>query len=212
MISRLEEDVPARNGVPTADQYERAVSKGVAELARQAGPVKVTTLSIISGTAAYTLPSDYIGMVSLAKLTNPGGVIVSGATLIPVPSTLSERYTISGGTITFYPTPTYTLDRQLVYRGGWTLDEGDYDFDEAEAELVLLHGAATALLWQAWAAAQEAWEYQIGDERVSKRTLSQEIEARAKAAMAEFKAGLLTYRGGSGAMAIRSDYTLDAYE
>lgn len=201
--------MPARNSVPSLDQYERAITRAVTDFNKKAGPVKVTTLSIVSGTASYALPTDYISLVALAKLTNPGGIVVSGQTLIPISSSFSERWTISGGQITFYPTPTYTLSRQLTYRSGWILSAGAYGFGEDEAEIILLHAAATALGVQAFAAAQEAWEYQIGDEKVSKRALSQELEARGKNALERYEKALQDFSGKAQGM--RSHYDLDAY-
>lgn len=182
LVSRLQSDVPARNSVPTEEQYERAVTEAVADFSRRAPMEKMSSVSVVSGTAAYAMPSDFVRLVGLESLTNASGVIINDSGIIPVSSSFSERLMVNGTTLTIYPTPTYTMERDLWYQAGYILGDDDAyaDLDEAGAALVLMLATAKALGWQANAAAMEAWQYQIGDERVSKERLAEAIRNQAK--------------------------------
>jgi hypothetical protein len=182
LVSRLQSDVPARNSVPSAEQYERAVTEAVADFSRRAPVEKISSVNVVSGTAAYTLPTDFVRLVQLESLTIANGVIVNDTGIIPVSSSFSERLMVSGTTLTIYPTPTYSMERDLWYMAGYVLDNSDAypDLDEAGAALVMMLATAKALSWQANAAALEAWQYQIGDERVSKEKLADALRAQAQ--------------------------------
>jgi hypothetical protein len=206
----LEDDVPARNSVPSNSQYQRAVKTAVEDYSRRRSLTKLTVLSIVNGTASYDLPDDFLGVIELATLTSQDGVLVSGAGLIPVNATFEERYYITGLTITFDPTPTYTLDRDLWYKAGYALgaDSAYTDMTEAVAGVVLLKAASLALGWQANAAAQEAWQYAIGDERVSKERLAAALEARALKMRDEYEEGV---EAETGAVGMRAKYDSRGY-
>jgi hypothetical protein len=169
----------------------------------------------VNGTASYTLPTDFTALVRLSGLTVTDGIINAGS-LIPVLPGYKERSVIADGVITFYPTPTYTLSRNLIYKAGWVLDVNE-EYDEmgdAESGVILLLAAAKCLGWQAAKAAQEAWSYQIGDERVSKEKLADSLSARAAGLRADYLDSVKIYagRGGQGTLAQRSSYDLGAYE
>jgi len=211
LVTRLQADVPARSGAPDSSQYEQAVRDAVSDFNRRAPMEKVAMLSIVSGTAAYSLPADFVRVISLQSLTEPGGVIVSGSGLIPTSATFRERYTIAGLTITFYPTPSYALARELWYAAGHVLDGDDAypDMTSDVAGQVMLKAQAIALMLQANKAAQEAWSYQIGDERVSKEKLAAELRAQAQAAEQRYLQKVAG--GGVGTIGLRADYRPDEY-
>src|SRR4051812_19286525 len=99
LVARLEADVPAVSSVPSADQYSQAVKDAVADLSRRASVTRVSTLTIVAGTASYALPSDFQRLIRLAQigavypLTPPplgwgdswpnGGTIITPQGLIP---------------------------------------------------------------------------------------------------------------------------------
>jgi hypothetical protein len=58
---------------------------------------------------------------------------------------------------------------------------------------------------QANKAAQEAWSYQIGDERVSKEKLAAELRAQAQAAEQNFL-DQVAGAGAGGTIGLRADY------
>ena len=182
LVSRLQSDVPARNSVPSAEQYERAVTEAVADFSQRAPMEKVSSVSVVNGTAAYTLPADFVKLIGLESLVNASGVLITDSGLVPVSSSFSERLMVNGTTLTIYPTPTYTMARDLWYMAGYILDDDAAyaDMSEAEAALVMMLATAKALGWQANAAALEAWNYQIGDERVSKERLAEALRSQAQ--------------------------------
>lgn len=206
LIAQLQDDVPARNGVPAENQYERCVRNAVADYGRRNPLRKLTTLAIVSGTASYSLPSDFLRVITLESLTSPDGVIISGTGLIPVSATFKERYYITGTTITFDPTPTYTVSRDLWYAATYVLDSSsEYaDMTQAVADTAMLKAQSLALHLQASKAAQEAWQYAIGDERVSKERLSEALAKEAKALDAEYQAAVAAAIGPVG---MRADYS-----
>ncbi|APU89243.1 MAG: hypothetical protein DYG85_06405 [Chloroflexi bacterium CFX1] len=152
LITKLETDVPAVDGVPTDDQYENAVKDAVRAFGERCGVEQVGTLNITSGTATYSLPDDFLRLIAMSALTGVDGVIVSSGGLIPVPLDYEEKWTIRNGQITFYPTPQYTIARTFRYKAGWVLTESDDDYPveeyaemtERESRIVLLAAASFA--------------------------------------------------------------------
>lgn len=205
LVTRLQSDVPARNSVPSATQYEQAVKDAVAEYSRFVPEQKIANLSIVAGTATYDLPDDFQRMIRLASLGGSGGVVVdSNNFLVPMGGLgeVNERYTINGRTITFYPTPTYTLSREYSYTAYHILNSGDYTNLTGEAAgVVMLKAQAICLILQANKAVQEAWQYSIGDERVAKERLAAEMRAQAQLLEQQFIHSAAGQRGQHGTRA-----------
>ena len=91
LSGRLAELVAARNGTPTSAQYDQAVRDAVADFNDRAPRTKITTLTMVAGTASYALPADFLKPIVIESLTTPDGVIISPAGLIPVSATFAER-------------------------------------------------------------------------------------------------------------------------
>jgi len=146
LIARLQTEVPAVENVPTESQYEQAIKDAVTDFSRRCGLKKFGTLTIVAGTASYALPADFMRIILLETLMSSGGVLHSTGGLIAVPATFEESYTISNGTITFKPTPTYSMARDYSYIMKWILTAIDgypdlYEYAEMgedEAQIVLL--------------------------------------------------------------------------
>lgn len=205
LIARLQADVPARGGVPSTAQYEYAVKDAVADFARRCPMTLITTLAIVSGTASYELPDDFLFLIKLDDFTARDGIIHTATGIVPLSSDWNERYTVNGLTITFTPTPSYTLERILRYAAGHVLNESDvypYLTDE-DAGIVLLKAQAIALRKQALAAVTastgEIVEYAIGDERVKKSSPSERLSAAASSLEAAYLAAV--QHGATGARA-----------
>lgn len=189
LVTRLAEAVPAYNGIPSAAQTELAVKDAVADLSGRRSLRKRAGISVTGGIATYDLPADFVSLIRLESLLAEGqGVLNTPQGLIPVPDTFREKVAIAGGHITFYPTPTYTATRVLWYRSGHTVDESDSypDLTDSDARLALLKAQAICLGMQANKAAQAAWQYAIGDERVSKEKLAEALAKRAEALEQEY--------------------------
>ena len=204
--TRLESDVPARGGIPGDEQYERAVRDAVADYGRRNPLRKLTTLSIVSGTATYDLPDDFLRVITLESLTSPDGVIISAEGLIPVSATYSERYYITGTQITFDPTPTFTVSRDLWYAATYVLDDSyEYaDMTEADAGIVLLKARALAKRMQAdGVTAGDIIEYQVGDARVKRADLGKSLSSAAVTLEQEYLAAVAAAIGPVG---MRADY------
>jgi len=208
LITRAQGLASARDGVPSAAQYTQAVKDGVMEYARRCPNKKVATLSIVSGTAAYALPSDFLFLTQVGTLANPSGVIVSDAGLIPVNANWQERWYVTGRTITFYPTPTYSISRDVWYAAGHVLNTaGEYaDLLEEEATIALLKAQAICLSIKANKAADDAWSYGIGDERVSKEKLRAELQAQAEELEGKFEEAVEKRIGVVGTQVGEADY------
>lgn len=211
LVTYLEADVPARDSVPSEGQYEKCVKDAVADYGRRRPLEKITTLDIVNGTAVYDLPTDFLRLIKLERSTiMDGNVIISDEGIIPVSSTYEERYTIAGVQITFYPTPTYTLSRDLRYVAKHVLDESDEypDLLDEDAEIVLLKAQALALQKQANAMAPNAWKYGLGDESVDKTN-----QVRALREQAEFieKQYLEAVRAAVGTRCVRADYDVTGH-
>lgn len=191
LIAELKEEVSVENGVPTDAQYERAVTEATLDFSRRAGSEKITNLQVVSGTAIYDLPADFISLIALESFINSQqilaeyerlgygvpsdfsglvynpGVFVSSEGLIPMPYRFNETYTIRDFKLTIVPTPGYSLVRYLRYKAGWALtgDEGseEYaDMTDEESDIILLKASALCLTKKANALSGGAYKYQIG--------------------------------------------------
>lgn len=192
LVTRLQSEVPVRTytiggvSVNIPADYEQVVKDAVDDYSDRNPMRKRTTLSIISGTASYDLPDDFIRVVMLIPLlANSGDVLVTDAGLIPVNGeSTKEEAVVAGNQLTFYPTPTYTTSRYLWYGAAYILDDDDIyqDMTSAIARVVMIKARALALGFQADKAAQNAYQYQIGDVKISKE---KEADTLAKMARAE---------------------------
>lgn len=143
LLSQLQSEVPAVSSVPTTAQYTQAIKDAAAEFSRRCGLTKFAELSIVSGTAAYSLAADFMKLVMLESLAGADGVIISDAGIIPISSDWEETYQIVNKVITFKPTPTYTLTRDYRYKAAWILTGGSgsetyADMGDDEAQIVML--------------------------------------------------------------------------
>lgn len=170
LVAKLTEDVPAEGGVPSALQYENAIKDAVKDFSEQCGVAQLGTLNIVSGTATYDLPADFLTLIKLMSLGAPDGVLHSAEGLIPVPASFCEKHTLRNGQITFYPTPRYTMARDFSYKAAWILTEATDEYDNAEyetltereARIILLKAQAIALTKQANAQAGTSIKYSFG--------------------------------------------------
>lgn len=209
LVSRLTSLVPARDSVPSTAQYQQAVKDAVADFSARAPMNKVAALSIVSGTATYDLPSDFLRVVDVQSLLNPSGVIITSGGIVPVSADYTERWMVAGRTITFYPTPTYTVTRDVWYAAGHVLSITDtYEsLTDEDAATALLEAQSLALMIKANKAADDAWSYSIGDERVSKEKLAEALRAQAKELHDKYEArAAKAGPGGGGAYGTRAIY------
>ncbi len=167
LITELQEDVPAVDGVPSDAQYERAIKEAVAEFSRKCGLVKNTLLSIVSGTAAYALPADFLKLIEIDDPFNPEhNIMITTTGIIPFGngSVFEEELTIRDRTLTIYPTPAYAADRYMEYKAAWVLDgDNEYPLTDDEAEIVLLKAKAIAFEKISNADAALDMKYSIGN-------------------------------------------------
>ena len=138
----LQSEVPAVNSVPTSDQYDQAIKDAVADFSRRCGKVKNSTLPVVSGTATYTLPSDFLQMIELESPFDPEhNVMITSSGIVPFNSItgFEEEVTIQGLSLTIYPTPEYTVSRFYEYKAGWVLSGGDFvNLGDAETSIVMI--------------------------------------------------------------------------
>jgi hypothetical protein len=204
LVTRLQEDVLAVDGIPTEESYIRMVKEAVRDFSRRCGRVRRAILNIVSGTATYDLATDFLKLINLVSLTAHDGIINSPQGLIPVPLGFCEDYTIDNGQITFYPTPTYTLAREYRYKAGWILTNDVYDtyetMGEEEADIVLMKASASALdsLWRN--SAGQGFRYQIGDEMVDKSGIGDDHKRRSDKAESGYVTACEQYNGNTSRM------------
>lgn len=172
MVADLQEDVPAVDAVPSDAQYERAIKDAVAEFSRLCGLVKNTTISIVSGTATYDLPADFLKKILFESPYDPQhGVMITTTGIIPF-GTLApfdEEITIRNLVMTIYPTPQYTMARYLEYKAAWVLDESDeYPLTDDEVQIVMLKAKAIAFEKINNASASSGIKYTMGNFAVDK--------------------------------------------
>lgn len=201
LVAELESDVPASDGVPSAAQYENAIKDAVRSFSERCGLEQISTLNIVAGTATYDLPADFLALILLESLLMPDGILHSSGGLIPITSTWEERWTIRNGQITFYPTPTYTVARDISYKAGWVLtavdqEYGEYEYaamGEREAQIVLLKAKSFALTKQA--NVSSGMKYSLGAVSVDNSGTAGGLIATAESAEKEFEDACRKYNG-----------------
>lgn len=198
LVSMIEADVPALNGCPTTAQYSQAVRDAVADLGRRAPMTKVAHLAIVSGTASYALPADFSKLIRLTSLATPDGVLVTDV-LIPVPRSTSERHTIANFTITFHPTPAYTMDRALWYAATYALDGDDYtDLTDDLAQIAMLKARAICLAHQASRAAPLSMRIKSGDDDADRTKVAATLREIAQSWQDQYDAAVKRLNGPTG--------------
>ena len=200
LVSRLQSAVPARNSVPSSDDYEQHVQDAVLQLATDVSLIRVATLSVVSGTATYNLASDYLFLIELEGVASPDGVIVSEAGLIPVSAEWDEEYYLDGSTITFDPAPTYTMSRDYRYGAlheltGSAGSETYARLTQNGARVALLYAQYLALQQQAAVVAGDGWRYQIGDEMVDKSNQGRGLASQAAGLLGQYQMAVKPLKG-----------------
>lgn len=204
LVEQLKSEVPARNQIPSDQQYTTAITDAVLDYSNRVPIRKQVDLAIVAGTASYTLPTDFLAYISLDIFLDQAGVLNTPAGLIALPRDFSEEISITGRTLTISPTPTYSTTRTLRYRAFYELDQNsDYDLTSQQAAVIRLKAQATCLNLQANAAAQEAWSYGIGDEKVDKKGVYEALKKQAEAVEKQYREAL---KSGPVDMMRRSNY------
>ena len=209
LVERLAVDVPAEDSVPSNTQYEKAVQDAIRDFSEQCGLVQISTLNIVPGTATYDLPADYLKMIALESFASADGVLISAQGLIPISANWEEQHTIRNGQITFYPTPTFTMARELRYKAAWigtdieaddsVAADTDYEtMSEREARIVLLKAQANALEKQSNALSGQTLKYSLGAVSVDKGSTIEEKRRKADSFNDEYLAACDKYNGQVG--------------
>lgn len=200
LVTRLQSAVPARNSVPSADDYEQHVKDAVLQLSTDVPLLRVATLSIVANTATYNLASDFLFLIELEGVASADGVLISDAGLIPVSAMWEEETYIDGTTITFDPTPTYTMSRDYRYAAIYELTGVDPDetyarMNQNGARLALLYAQYLALTQQANVVAGDGWRYQIGDEMVDKTRQGQGLLTQGQGLLTQYQGAIQSQKG-----------------
>lgn len=201
MAARLEQAVPANNGVPA--DYEKLVRDAVWQLSQDAPLMKRGSIAIVSGTASYDLPADFLRMVDFPELStrNYGDVLLHGSGIIPLSADFEEEYSIGGGQVTFDPTPNYSMARKFRYAAFYALSDNNYTtLDENMARIALLYAQYLAVVEQANKLVSGAWKYTIGDESVDKSRLGDQFTSQAKALLEQYQHALESLSKGAFGM------------
>jgi hypothetical protein len=198
-------DVPARDGTPDAEQYERAVTDAVANFSQALPLHRFKPLVIVAGQSSYAMSADFYRFIRLVgSVAADGNVLVTSSGLVPLAPGSRERHTVAGKTLTITPTPAYGGERQLEYAAVHLLNESDEypDLADDAVGVVLLKAKASALRLQAGKAAPAGWKYAIGDESVDKSNVSRAIFEDAQKAEDEYLRRVRELRGVATARGI----------
>jgi len=205
LVADLMEDVPAEDGVPSWTQYENAVKDAVADFSEQCGLEQIGTLNIVSGTATYNLPADFLKLIKLETYAHEG-VMNTPEGLIPLSAGWVEKHTIRNGQITFYPVPRYSLARCFSYKAAWVgtdlEDEyGGIEYEtmgDREARIILLKAQEIALNKVANAQSGTAIKYSFGAVSEDLGGTSEASRKTAYAVQTDYEAACKKYNGTVG--------------
>lgn len=205
LVAILSDEVPQSGGVPTSAQYEQAIKDAVTDFSRRCGREKLATLNIVSGTATYDLPADFLTLIMLESFSSLDGVIVSSAGIIPLEREWNEEYTIRNRQITFFPTPTYNMARDFAYKAAWVLTTADEDYGvqeyatltDDEAQIVLLKAQGIAISKKASALQGSTMSYSLGAVKVDKGGAVENYTKQEYALHGEYVQACNQYNGAS---------------
>jgi len=206
LVAKLELDVPAEDGVPTEVQYENAVKDAIADFSEQCGLEQIGTLNVVSGTATYDLPADFLKLIRLTQLGGEGVLFSTNSQIIPLSGGWCEKHTIRNGKITFYPIPRYSFEREFSYKAAWIgtdieaegSEAADVEYEtlgEREARIVLLKAKSLALTKLSNAQAGSAIKYSFGAVSEDLGGGSESTRKESDAAEKEFLAACDKYNG-----------------
>lgn len=196
LVTRLQAAVPARNSVPATGDYTQHVKDAVLQLSQDLPLRRTATLNVVAGIASYDLPADFLSIIEVSSLSNPTGILVTAAGLVPVPAEFDERYYVEGAHLVFEPVPTYTLSRTIRYAASHELvDDGYATLTGNGARVALLYAQYLALTQQANAVAGDGWSYQIGDERVDKSRQGQGLRDQADGVLKQYESVVKSQQG-----------------
>jgi hypothetical protein len=202
IVARLQEEVAAVDDVPSTAQFQQAVKDAVLDFSRRCGLEKFGELTIVSGTATYVLPDDFMKLIMLESLENPDGIIISDRGLIPVSANWEERYVIVNKQITFKPTPAYSLTRDYRYKSAWIFVSDELqDAGEDEIQIILLKAASICFQKQSNASAGAMKKYSLGAVSVELDSTSASNVSDAEARQKEYEAACEKYNGTHMAVA-----------
>lgn len=194
----------------TEEQMYAAVKRAVRAFSKKVSMQRRYTLNIVKGTAAYTLPDDFVGFIRFESTLTADGIYVQpGGGLVPLNDKgLPGQYSITGKTITFLPTPDYSVTYYLWYRAGHVLNEDQvYPYLEDEVmDIVLLKAQAEALRFVNAGSVGDNWKYQFGDVMIDKSNLNNSVQSVISNLNTEFDRLVADYTGPIGTQASYPTY------
>lgn len=201
LVSRLQTALPPAGGVPSPAGYQQCCEEAVDDLSRRKPLQRQSTLSIVSGTATYDLPSDFMRLASMERVGASGSeTLVTSAGLVAFGSDFVEVYTIAGQQITFSPAPAYTATRRIWYAARHVLDSANaYPYlTTDDARLALLKARALACDMKAGALLAGAYSWHIGEVGEDHGGQLRLVQQAAETLTAQYKAALKAAVGPVG--------------
>ena len=201
LIERLYSDVAQQNGIPVDMQYRAAVESAVNDFSEVVGMVKSVEISVVSGTATYDLPADFISFIKFIGSFNDGILVPPGGKIIPLGSNVnSEQAFVNGGKLLLVPTPNYTADRDVLYLAGYTLDVSDVyqDLTSHLALIIAPKAAANLLKLVKTSAASGSFRFTFGDLTVDKSNATKALSEAAGQFEAEYASLVKKHNGPIG--------------
>jgi hypothetical protein len=119
---------------------------------------------------------------------------------VPVLPEFKERITVRTRQLTIYPTPTYTMTRQLRYKAGWVSTPDDYgevyeEMGEEEASIILLKAKSLAQKKKEDAAGGKGYRYQVGGVSVDTTSQAGVSVKSAESWQSEYESRVEKYNG-----------------
>lgn len=213
LIAELKNQVDQQDDYPTDDQYRQAVVDAVRDLNTRLPYRNEVELSIVSGTAAYTLPADFFRVIRFeSPYYDGGGTVITGSGIIPrskIGKNRDEWFKVFNGTMTLVPTPTYDDTRRLWYQAIHVLDEDDEypNMDDWWAGIMLIQARSILLSLLAGSLSQSGAgleSYQLGDFRIERGKGIERMREESKRAHEEY---IQAVRDAKGVQGQRASYT-----
>lgn len=215
LTNRIRRNTTTYNNIPNPEQIVEFINRSLSDLADKSPHVLTTTISIVAGTATYSLPNDFHSVKSFDM--GSGGGYMIGDTMYGSKETYSERITITGGTLVISPTPTTNQDRTLEYYARHISVNGEYPYLEERYINAVIWRAITYICSAKMAEAERvAWVETEGESRIDKTGIFKSIAAEKSLAEQEWSRALASISDPSSGVASgygrRSSYDTNPYD
>jgi len=196
LVTRIEQQLPSLDGIPTSTQMVEAVMAAVTDFSRRAGRGAVTDVTLQDRVATYPLPNDFLKFIRVESAGEYPMVATSFPNHLIDPSSRTMTLHPVPGTLASATTPGTTW--RVHYLASYVLEDGVFvGLGDTEASIVLLKALSYAIGYQIrQQGTNDVTGYNQGNLSVQRKSSPAEALRRQQAMLdAEYREDIRVYLG-----------------